>query len=123
MVTCSNGNTECKSFKIIGSGIGFKGGRYVAENRNIAANRAGSKLFQKIKKNPEFKKYAKKTSIKFILSETTRGSMSKNVAYEVVQEKLAKPIEFKRGATTVLVQYKYVVHKLVNQYDPELSQM
>jgi hypothetical protein len=123
MVSCSNGNTECKSFKIIGSGIGFKGGRYVAQNRNIAAQRAGSKLFQKVRKNPEFKMYSKKTSIKFILSETTRGSPAKNVAYEVVQKKLDKPIEFKRGETTVLVHYKYVVHKLVNQNDPELTKM
>jgi hypothetical protein len=123
MVKCSNGNESCRSFKIIGSGIGFKGGRYVAENRNIAAHRAGSKLFQKIMKDPEFSKYKNKTTIKFILSETTKGSPKKNVAYEVKQMKLDKPLEFKRGDITIVVKYKYVVNKLVNQSDAEVMNM
>ena len=123
MVNCSNGNTECRSFKIIGSGIGFKGGRYVAENRNIAANRAGSKLFQKTNKHPDYKKYAGKKSIKFILSETTVGSPKKTIAYEVTKQKLDKPIEFTKGNKTILVKFKYEVHKLINQDDPELKKM
>ena len=123
MVKCSNGNTECRSFKIIGSGVGFKGGRYVAENRNIAANRAGSKLFQKITKSADYKKFEKKTSIKFILAETTVGSAKKTVAYEVVKTKLDKPIEFTKGGKTIIVKFKYAVHKLVNQDDPELKKM
>ena len=123
MVKCSNGNPNCRSFKVIGSGIGYKGGRYVAENRNIAANRAGSKLFQKIMKDSEFSKYKNKTSIKFILTETTKGSPKKNVAYEVKQVKLDKPLEFKRGDVTIVVKYKYMVHKLINQSDPEVMNM
>ena len=123
MVKCSNGNPACRSFKIIGSGIGYKGGRYVAENRNIAANRAGSKLFQKIMKDSDFSKFKNKTSIKFILAETTKGSPKKNVAYEVKQIKLDKPLEFKRGDTTIVVKFKYVVHKLINQSDPEVMEM
>lgn len=123
MVKCSNGNPNCRSFKVIGSGIGYKGGRYVAENRNIAANRAGSKLFQKIMKDSEFSKYKNKTSIKFILTETTKGSPKKNVAYEVKQIKLDKPLEFKRGDVTIVVKYKYMVHKLINQSDPEVMNM
>ena len=123
MVKCSNGNPDCRSFKVIGSGIGYKGGRYVAENRNIAAHRAGSKLFQKIMKDAKFNKYKNKTTIKFILTETTKGSSKKNVAYEVKQIKLDKPLEFKRGDITIVVKYKYVVHKLVNQSDPEVMKM
>ena len=123
MVKCSNGNPDCRSFKVIGSGIGYKGGRYVAENRNIAAHRAGSKLFQKIMKDAQFNKYKNKTTIKFILTETTKGSSKKNVAYEVKQIKLDKPLEFKRGDITIVVKYKYVVHKLVNQSDPEVIKM
>lgn len=123
MVTCSNGKTDCRSFKIVGSGIGFKGGRYVAENRNIAANRAGSKLFQKVANSGEYKKFEKKTSIKFILAETTSGSAKKTVAYEVTKEKLEKPFEFVKGGKTIVVKFKYNVVKLVNQEDPELKKM
>tara|TARA_B110000261_G_C13040485_1_gene340110 strand:+ start:987 stop:1361 length:375 start_codon:yes stop_codon:yes gene_type:complete len=122
-VTCSDGDTNCRSFKIIGSGIGFKGGRYVAQNRHIAAQRAGSKLFQKIKKNANFSRFSKKTSIKFILAETTEGSNKKTVAYEVKKEKLPKPISFTKGDTDILVYFKYDVEKLMNQEDPEVQRM
>jgi hypothetical protein len=123
MVNCSNGKGNCRSFKVVGSGIGFKGGRYVAENRNIAANRAGSQLFQKIHTNTNFKRFASKTSIKFILMETSQGVVSpkKSTAYEVVKEKLKTPREFIKGDKTIVVNFKYTVQKLTNQDDPEIK--
>lgn len=121
MATCSNGNTDCRSFKISGSGIGFKGGRYVAETRAVAAKRAGSKLFQKIKSDPAYKRFENMNAIKFILSETTAGSKKKTVAYKVTKERLPQPIQFKRGNTVVKVYFKFNVQKLPNQITPDMN--
>jgi hypothetical protein len=116
MVKCSKGGAdECKSFKIMGSGIGFKGGRYVALTAGIAAKRAGSKLFQKVHNDPEYKKFANKTSIKFILKETTRGSKTENKVYQVDKVTLDTPKEIKRGTETVMVRYSYTVKRLSNE--------
>lgn len=123
MVKCGNGNTDCRSFKIAGSGIGFKGGRYVAPNRNIAARRAGSKLFQKIHNDDNFSNFSKKISVKFILIETTQKMSKKTVAYEVTKEKLDNYREFKRGEKAIVVKYKYKVTRLTNQNDPEVIKM
>lgn len=123
MVKCSNGNTDCRSFKIAGSGIGFKGGRYVAPSRTVAARRAGSKIFQKINNDSNYTKFNKKMSVKFILVETSRGMPKKTVAYEVTKEKLTKPTEFKKGGQTIIVKFKYIVTRLSDQEDPEICKM
>ena len=122
MPKCSNGNPDCKSFKVLGSGIGFKGGRYVAENKMKAAKRAGSKLYKKIDNDPQYSQYKNKTSIKFILGETTSGSPKTSTAYEVKRTKLAEPKKIKIGNTMVTYKYKYTVHKL-SIPDSEMEKM
>jgi hypothetical protein len=116
MVKCANGDPDCRSFKIAGSGIGYKGGRYVAKTPAVAAKRAGARLFQKIQNDPEFKKYANKTSIKFILKEVTKGrkNTNKTVAYEVFRKKLSTPLEITRNGKTIQYQYTYEVKRLIN---------
>ena len=119
MVKCSNGQAACRSFKILGSGIGFEGGRYVASTKSVAAKRAGSKLFQKMDKDGKFKN---KNSIKFILGETTKGSDKQTTAYEVVRKKLNKPIVTVRNGVEVEYKYTYEVNKLLNT-DSEVEKM
>lgn len=109
MVKCSNSNEECKSFKILGSGIGFEGGRYVAPSVSVAAKRAGTKLFQKAMKSAEF---ANKKTIKFIVGETTSGSKKKTYAYEVKRMTLEKPKVIVRNGVTIEYKYKYEVKRL-----------
>lgn len=121
MVTCSNGQEDCKSFKILGSGIGFKGGRYVAQSKSVAAKRAGSKIFQKIDKDPKFKEFKNKKSVKFILGESTKGSDKKTTAYEVTRKNLAKPIVTVRNGVEVEYKYTYDV-KTLNK-DNEIEKM
>lgn len=125
MVKCANGNPDCRSFKITGSGIGFKGGRYIAETQAVAAKRAGSALFQYVHTSHKhgrgldehYAKWKNKTSIKFILMETTRGSnpTKKTVAYQVNKTVLSTPKTIKRGDQTITVKYAYTVDKLTNQ--------
>lgn len=109
MVKCSSSNEECKSFKILGSGIAFEGGRYVAPSVSTAAKRAGTKLFQKAMKSAE---YSNKRSIKFILGETTSGSKKKTYAYEVKRMTLDKPKVIVRDGVTIEYKYKYDVKRL-----------
>jgi hypothetical protein len=122
MPKCSNGNPDCKSFKILGSGIGFKGGRYVAENKMKAARRAGSKLYKKVDKDPAYSQFKSKSSIKFILGETTKGASKTSTAYEVKRTKLAEPKKIKIGNTIVTYKYTYTVHKL-SVPDSEMEKM
>jgi hypothetical protein len=100
------------SFKILGSGIGFKGGRYVASSKSVAANRAGSVLFRKIRNDAMYSNFAKKKSIKFILGESTSGSKHKSTAYEVTQNELSTPKKVTRGGVELVYKYKYTVVKL-----------
>lgn len=123
MVKCSNGNPDCRSFKVLGSGIDFQGGRYIAESRSMAAKRAGSKLFERVHNDPEYKKYAYKNSIKFILGETTHRSNRNTMAYQVTKHKLSKPKQIKKGSVVINVRYTYTVIKLFNQDDKEISNM
>jgi hypothetical protein len=100
------------SFRILGSGIGFKGGRYVAFSKSVAANRAGSMLFRKIRNDAMYSNFAKKQSIKFILGESTSGSKHKSTAYEVTQTELSTPKKVTRGGVELVYKYKYTVSKL-----------
>jgi hypothetical protein len=112
MVKCSNGKENCRSFKIVGSGISFVGGRYVAETQSVAAKRAGSRLFQKIENDPSFKEFKSRKSIKFIIRETTQGSLKKTTAYEVFRETLPKPIVTTIKGVEIIYKYNYTVTKL-----------
>jgi hypothetical protein len=114
MPKCSNKTSVCKSFKILGSGIGFKGGRYIAENRMTAAKRAGSKLYNKIDNDPNYEKFKNKSSIKFILGEITQGSDKKTTAFEVRRTKLVTPKTVKIGSQTIIYKYTFNVKKLIN---------
>lgn len=122
MPKCSNGNPDCKSFKILGSGIGFKGGRYIAQDKTVAARRAGSRLYKKIESDPQYSQFKNKTTIKFILGETTKGSPKTTTAYQVKRTKLDKPLKIKIGNTMVTYKYKYTVHKLAIN-DSEIGKM
>lgn len=110
MPSCINGKQNCRSFKISESEIGYSGGRYVASDKNTAAKRAGSKLFQKVMNDSKFSSFKNKSSLTFVLTETTQGSDHKSSSYKVVQHKLDEPIELKKGDTTIMVHYKYTVH-------------
>ena len=122
MVKCSNGDPECKSFKVLGSGIMFEGGSYKAKTVSKAAKRAGVKLFQKVDNDSTYKKFSSKKSIKFILGETTRGSERKTHAFEVKRIKLDKPKVITRGKIEYTVKYTYECVKLSGQ-DNEIDKI
>jgi len=122
MVKCSNGESGCMSFKILGSGIMYEGGHYKSKSVAKAGRRAGIKLYQKIDNKPEYKKYSSKKSIKFILGETTRGSARTTYAFEIYRMKLDKPKTVKRGDLTYEVKYKYVCKRL-NESDREVEEL
>lgn len=109
MPKCSNGKTDCRSFKISGSGVGYTGGRYVAANRLIAAQRAGSRLFKIAAADPKFEK---KMTIKFILFESTRGSTHQNVAYEATKVALKNPKVVVKNNETITYRFVYKVTRL-----------
>ena len=111
MVSCSNGE-ECKSFKVVGAGVPFSGGRYIAKTFAIASKRAGSKIYSKINNDPEFAKYQNKTSVKFILKETTKGSSKSTKAYEVKRIQLKEPKVIERNGVKITYKYKYIVNEL-----------
>lgn len=123
MVKCSNGDENCKSFKILGSGIGFSGGRYVAATKSVAAKRAGSKLFQKLENDEKFKSFKSKSSIKFVLGETTKGGSKKTTAFEVTRKMLDKPKVVERNGVRVEYKYTYDVKPLVNLNDSTLENL
>lgn len=109
---CAETNT-CKNFTIVGSGIEFKGGKYVGKDRNTAAKKAGTALFQRLsnpskyKNGSVFEKYGDKKSIKFILRESTAGSNNKTTAYEVKRTKLSTPKVVEIKGVKITYQYKY----------------
>lgn len=111
MVRCGKNNSDdCKTFKIVGSGIGFEGGRYVAKGFAQAAKRAGSKLFARAMQSSEYKN---KNSIKFIMVESTRGADKKNTkAFEVKRVTLSTPKRIMLGGVEVVYKYKYEVTRL-----------
>lgn len=111
MPKCSNGG-ECSSFKIVGSGIDYKGGRYVTKNFATAARHAGSQLYSKVHNNSKYKKYDNKISIKFILKETTRGGSKSTKAYEVFRVKLTTPKVITLNGVSVTYKYTYNVKAL-----------
>ena len=109
MVRCANGSEECKAFKVVGSGIGFEGGRYLAKTFSQAAKRAGSKLFARAAASSEYKN---KTSIKFILADVTRGGDKKTKAFEVKRITLSTPRKVMLKGVEVVYKYTYDVKVL-----------
>jgi hypothetical protein len=104
------------SFKIMGSGIGFKGGRYIAKTRSVAASRAASQLFKRASKDS---KHSKKNTIKFILRETTKDSKKKTVAYEATRSTLQTPKVVNIEGKDVVYKYEFSIKKLVNVQDDD----
>lgn len=100
-----------KTFKVAGSGIGFKGGRYYANTPIQAAKKAGSQLFRRVNTDPLYKSHSKRTSIKFIIVETTKGAANRGKThnYIVTRKKKSKPMVAVRGNTTVTYEYDYTV--------------
>ena len=78
-----SGADKKRSFTIQGSDITFKGGDYKGDTPKGAAKKAAKRLFSLIKdeKSP-FHRYARLSTIKFILREKTRGSEKKTYFYE-----------------------------------------
>ena len=109
------------TYTIAGSGIGYKGGNYVSAFPLPAAKKAGRQLFLKLNK-PEFSKYKKKTTIKFILRQRIRGAPGKTFAYEVTRHKLKTPKIFKKGNTEIKIEYEYNV-KVINIDQKEAMRM
>jgi len=123
MVKCSNGTEDCRSFKVVGAGIPFSGGRYIAKTFGVAAKRAGSKLYSKINNDPEFAKFQNKNSVKFILQETTKGAGRKTKAFEVFRIKLENPVVVKVNGKDIEYKYTYDVKQLKHSVDDVMQEM
>lgn len=78
-----SGQDKKRSFTIQGSEIAFKGGDYKGDTPKGAAKKAAKRLFALTRdKESPFHRYARLTTIKFILREKTRGSDKKTYFYE-----------------------------------------
>lgn len=123
MVKCSNGTEDCRSFKVVGAGIPFTGGRYVAKTAGVAAKRAGSKLYSKVNNDAAFAKYQNKNSIKFILQETTKGAGKHTKAFEVFRTKLTKPVIVKIKGSEIVYKYKYEIKQLKTSIEDVMKEI
>jgi hypothetical protein len=97
-----------RTFTVQGSEFEITGGKYVAASPTVAARRAGSSLFRKVKKEGTSRQKEADT-VKFILRETTRGSDKKTYFYEAVRTKLATPKVIKRGGEEITVSHTITV--------------
>ena len=96
------------TFTIMGSGIGYIGGNYKNDVPYLAAKKAGKALFKKLE-NPKYAKHKNRKSIKFVIRMKDRHSPGKTYSYQVVREKLKKPILIKVKNTEYYVRYNYVI--------------
>ena len=103
-------------FKISGSDIEFEGGRYKSDSGpKKAATKAGSMLFRMIENKsnkPEFRKfrqYKDNRIVKFILTETTKGSRKESKYYEASKIPLKTPKTIERNGVTITYSYKILV--------------
>lgn len=108
--------TKMRYFKVAGSDIEFEGGRYSSDGGpKKAAVRAASMIFRAIEnksKKPEFEKYKRyknKEIIKFILSETTRGSNKKSKFYEASKIPLKNPKTVTKDGVEITYNFKIIV--------------
>jgi hypothetical protein len=80
-----------RTFTIQASEIGFVGGEYKSDSPSKAAKKAAKRIFQLVSKVDEYKKYASRDSLKFILREKTTGSEKKTYFYETSVKNLKSP--------------------------------
>jgi hypothetical protein len=92
----------------MGSGIGYIGGNYKNDVPYLAAKKAGKALFKKLE-NPKYAKHKNRKSIKFVIRMKDRHSPGKTYSYQVIREKLKKPILIKVKNTEYYVRYNYVI--------------
>lgn len=127
-VKCNKGDTEkqCRSFKIVGSGIGYVSpptSYYKGKEPMNAANKFGSMLFRLINdKKSAYYKFNKQNTIKMIMRETTRGSSKATYYYKVERHELPKPIERTLpNGTKIVNKYKIKTHKCPADEDQEMK--
>lgn len=130
MVKCNKNDNEsqCRSFKILGSGVGYISparSYYKGKDPMSVANKFGSMLFRLINdKTSAYFKYNKQNTIKIIMKETTRGSSKATFYYTVERIELPKPIERKLPDGTVIVnKYKIKTHKCDKDTDTEMKKL
>ena len=70
------------SFTIVKTNVGEPGGRYISKTPNGAASKVASRLLRE----------ANKSSVKFVIQKTTRGSNHRYYAYEANVSKLSSPV-------------------------------
>jgi len=95
-------------YTIIGSEIGYIGGNYKNDKPLLAANKAGKALFKKLE-DVKYIKYKNRKSIKFIIKMKDRNGPGKTYSYQVIKEKLKKPILIKVKNTEYYVKFNYVI--------------
>nr|QOI90350.1 hypothetical protein HWQ62_00213 [Pyramimonas orientalis virus] len=128
MPRCNKNDTavSCRSFKIVGSGIGYVSpstSYYKGKDPMSAANKFGSMLFRLINNDSKYSKFAKQDSIKMIMRETTRGSARSTFYYKVERTELPKPVERTLPDGTVIInKYKVKAHKCGDN-DSEIKKM
>jgi len=97
-----------RNFAVEGSSIGFRGGHYTGTTPAQAAKKAGKALFQRVDKNPHFRRYKNAKSVKVMLRETTRTSTHEEFYYEIFRVEKKNPV--KRTIAGVEVEYKFDYH-------------
>mgnify|MGYP001287044471 CR=1 FL=1 len=113
MVKCNKNDSEsqCRSFKIIGCGVGFKSKQtsyYKGKTPAVAVRKFGRMLFKLINDpNSEFYKFKDQQTIKVIIKETTRGSDRKTYYFLTQRVELEKPVtRTLPNGQTVVNRYK-----------------
>lgn len=104
------GKKDVRYFKVIGSGIGFEGGRYKGDTPEQAGRKAGRSLWRKVETESKYKQFDKGIVIKFILAETTQGSNKKTYSYKVEKKKKPVPKTVTLNGATFVSNFSYVVH-------------
>jgi hypothetical protein len=94
-------------FRVQGSTIGFKGGRYVGKTPVQAAKKAAKSLFKRLDTQAAFAKYKDVSKIKLMIRETTRGHINDVYYYEATRDKLSTPVVIQRNGVTVEIKYDY----------------
>jgi hypothetical protein len=129
MVKCNAKDSEssCRSFKIVGSGIGYVSpptSYYKGKNAMAAAKKFGSMLFRLTSSNdPKYKKFGAQQTIKVILRETTRGSPHKTSYYKLERIALPKPIERVINGVTIINKYTVKASLCHGNDDTEIASM
>lgn len=107
-------------FTVVGSDIGFEGGRYGTDKSKqpkSAAKRAASAIFRMIenKQNKsewrKFEKFASHKAIKFIIRETTQGSSKDTFYFEAQSVPLKTPKVINRNGEEITYTRQIVVKK------------